>query len=540
MGNTFCETCNEILKDENFLGENDSSKKNNPPITNIKNPFFFKNSSNLSLLDHQTNTESLNYNRNKNEKNMNSLNYPLTAEIEQKLIRNGKMSTFNIYKNSSIKNPNKNNANFTNSYYNNYSNKNISEDSKFDENFNININKNFNTLNKTANENYHNHFNNNSKDDNDNDNNANNSIRNINFINNDNNAAASNINININSNFSKENEEKEKENEEEKESLENISARKITNLFRKFYYAKKLSRSKLYIDLSEIPSSEYIIGLNSDKLDIDLAPENKCIYLGTKFKNKKDGLGLELFNNSKAKYFGIFNNGERINAGVFDINNDLKNYTYKGQIKGIYASGYGWFVDRKELKEYEGMWDRSMKNGFGIEKYSDNSEYRGCFLNGKKEGIGIYKWKDNSYYEGEWKENKLSGYGIYQFNDGSIYKGQWKRSKFHGFGIFTDPGIKKYFGFFEKDKRCGFGIEIWMKIEKAFIGFWRDNDIDGFGKFIVNDKIRYGVWKEGILVEQFHNKEYFYKKIQEEQIDFLNFFQIDEYNTILDLIDENL
>ena len=249
---------------------------------------------------------------------------------------------------------------------------------------------------------------------------------------------------------------------------------------------------------------------------------------------------MELFNNSNAKYFGIFNNGKRTSAGIFNINNSLKNYTYCGEIKGLYAFGYGWLIDKKESKEYEGMWENSMKNGFGIEKYSDNSVYKGNFLNGKKEGIGFYKWEDKSSYEGEWEQNKLNGFGIYKFNDGSEYKGEWKRSAFHGFGEFTHPGIKTYYGFFQKDKRFGFGIEIWFKIQKAFIGFWKNNNADGFGKLIVNDKKRYGIWKDGKLVEKFHKKKEFYKKIKEKKLGFLNYFQLDDYKAFLNLINEDI
>ena len=324
-----------------------------------------------------------------------------------------------------------------------------------------------------------------------------------------------------------------------KENLKDISARKITNLFRKFIKIKRESRQKLFKDISSIPLSEYNPSLNNQKLDINLAPESICIYLGTKFNNQKDGLGLELFNNSKAKYFGIFNNGKRQDIGIFSINNNSQEYKYYGQIQGIYAKGYGWYIDKKALKKYEGLWDNSMKNGYGIEKYNDNSEYRGEFLNGKKHGIGYYKWSDNSLYEGEWKENKYDGFGIYKFGDGSIYEGEWKRARFHGYGEFTLPGIKKYIGFFKKDKRSGFGIQIWYQDQKTFIGFWENNNTNGYGKLIVNDKKRYGIYKEGKLIKKFNNRKEFEKKIKEEYKNYLSFFKLNDYNAVLNLIDQN-
>ena len=347
-------------------------------------------------------------------------------------------------------------------------------------------------------------------------------------------------------NTNKKSDENEDENEKElkkendiengiknnNENIKDISARKITKLFRKFISLKRISQQKLYKDITYIPSSEYIIGLDNNQLDVNLAPEDKCIYLGTKFQDKKDGLGLELFNTTKAKYFGIFSNGRRTSAGKFTIKNKDKEYIYKGYVFGLYAYGYGRLIDKKEKKEYEGMWERSMKNGYGIEKYSDKSIYKGCFKNGKKDGIGFYQWKDNSSYEGEWKENKLNGFGIYKFSDGSYYKGEWKRSRFHGYGEFIYPGLKKYIGFFQKDKRFGFGIEIWLKEQKTFIGFWKNNNIDGYGKLIVNDKKRYGIYQQGKIIEKFKKKD-FLAKIKKEHKNYLNLFKFDDYESVI-------
>ena len=440
MGTQFCQGCNQVCGDGASLGENNLAHEQNPPITNIKNPFFFNNKTSASMNEPKNNNESFinnnNNNNNKNDSFITSINSRLPAEEEQKMSK--------VYS----KNNNINNNNYNNTYTNMFT------------------------------------------------------------------------------------------NEIDKEKIEDISAKKITNLFRKFLNAKKIAHQTLIKELSEIPSSEYIIGLDNEKLNLNLAPEETCIYLGNKFNDKKDGLGLEIFNNSNAKYFGIFRNGKRINIGRFSIYNNLKEYNYEGFIQGIYAWGYGWMSDKKSLKYYEGMWENSMKSGYGIEKYGDNSEYRGCFLNGKRDGIGYYKWnEDNSSYEGEWKENKLNGYGIYKFRDGSVYKGQWKKSKLHGFGIFKYPGIKQYYGYFQRDKRAGFGIGVWLKEQKAFIGFWNDNNINGYGKFILNDKIKYGLWNGGKSIQKFKKKE-FYRKIKEEKIGFLKYFQLDDYNDILNVINK--
>ena len=320
------------------------------------------------------------------------------------------------------------------------------------------------------------------------------------------------------------------------EIKKNTSSRKITNLFRKLKKLKDNAHQILCKEYSTIPSSEYILDLNSEELDVNLAPEINCLYLGTKFNDKKDGLGLEMFGDTKSKYFGIFRNGKRVDAGQFVINNEQKEYYYYGQVNGIYAWGYGWFADGKNLTSYEGMWKNSMKNGYGIEIYKDKSEYRGTFLNGKKDGIGTYRWLDNSRYEGEWKENKLNGYGIYTFKDGSVYKGEFKGNRMCGLGEFSFPGIKTYIGFFHRDCRTGFGILVWHKENKAFIGFWKNNQENGIGKYIYNNKIRYGIWKDGVIVERINTKMDFNRRLNNEEKAYLTYLRIEEYDVIANLI----
>lgn len=321
------------------------------------------------------------------------------------------------------------------------------------------------------------------------------------------------------------------EKERLKEIKKNIYSRKITNLLRKNKELLINAHQKLCKEYTTISSSEFILDLNKEDLDVNLAPEINCLYLGTKYNNDKDGLGLEIFEESKSKYFGIFKGGRRFQVGKFTINNENQDYSYYGQIKGIYASGYGWFEDRKNVKSYEGMWENSMKNGEGIEYYQDQSEYCGTFLNGKKNGIGYYKWPDGSSYEGNWKENKLDGYGIYTFKDGSIYKGEWKGNRMNGIGEFTSPGEKTYIGYFERDIRNGFGMVIWHKVKKGFIGFWKDNHQDGLGKFIVNNKIRYGFWKEGEIIEKIKSKNEFDQRLYNGEQHYSAFFQIEDYDT---------
>ena len=306
----------------------------------------------------------------------------------------------------------------------------------------------------------------------------------------------------------------------------------IIKSFKKLKMLKIEAHKQFYSEYSTIPSYEFLSNISEEDLDVNLAPNNNCIYLGQKFNSKKDGQGLEFFSENNAKYFGYFRNGKRVDMGVFTINNNDKIYQYFGEIKGIYANNFGIYINGLNSNKYEGDWKNSYKEGYGIEYYKDNSYYKGEFFKGKKNGIGYYLWNDGSYYEGEWNENKLDGYGIYKFKDGSYYKGEWKHNRMSELGEFTYPGEKTYFGYFVKDMKEGFGILIWYKEKKAFIGFWKNNRQSGIGKFIMNDKIKLGIWDNGKMVEKIKHRKDFYSKLKSDQKIFLPYFKIEDYRII--------
>jgi L1 cell adhesion molecule like protein len=297
---------------------------------------------------------------------------------------------------------------------------------------------------------------------------------------------------------------------------------------------KTIAHQTLYTEYATINDIYYYQNNIINELDVNLAPDKNYLYVGTKYNYTKDGLGLELYSNSKAKYFGRFINDQRVSLGRFIINNKNYSYYYYGEIKGLYACGFGWHENYKESTYYEGMWNNSKKEGYGIEKYNkDNSVYQGCFSNGKKDGIGYYVWSDNSSYMGEWSRGTLEGYGIYHFQDGSIYTGLWKNNKMNGLGEFTFPELKTYFGFFERDKRSGFGVLIWYKENKVFIGFWADNKQNGLGKFINNNKRIYGLWENGTIKEKIKDEESFFNRLNYEEKKYQYLFKFNSYNDIL-------
>ena len=270
---------------------------------------------------------------------------------------------------------------------------------------------------------------------------------------------------------------------------------------------------------------------NLEDLDINLIPEKKHIFIGLKKNNLKQGLGLEIFKTTNAFFFGQFINGKRSGLGKYVINNQNHNYKYEGEIDGPYVRGYGCFLNNEILMKYEGEWKNSLKDGIGIESYKKNY-YQGEFVNGKRNGIGEYYWEKDVFYSGEWKDNLINGEGIYYFSKDAWYEGSFKNNKMEGFGILNVKNSKIYVGFYKDDFKDGFGIKIWDNDKKAYVGFWKNNKQEGFGKFFKKDKIKYAIYKDGIIVNEINDNENINKIYSDINKYFSLLFELRNYNEV--------
>jgi hypothetical protein len=115
---------------------------------------------------------------------------------------------------------------------------------------------------------------------------------------------------------------------------------------------------------------------------------------------------------------------------------------------------------------------------------------------------------------GEWKQNQLNGYGEIRWKDG-----------------------KKYIGFFLNNEKDGFGVQILPNPVRSYVGFWKGNKQHGIG-FVINDKLhKFGLWEDGNRVKWYQNHhearrniskehEFFFKKYmkhsREDAMEFLS------------------
>jgi len=205
-----------------------------------------------------------------------------------------------------------------------------------------------------------------------------------------------------------------------------------------------------------------------------------------------------------------------------------------GEYKDYIPNGFGIYRNYLTNLQLTGIFMNNKFSDIGIEESGEGGYiYNGEFLNNKKEGNGIMVWKDGQKYWGEFKNNQMNGYGIIEYPGKIFYQGEVRNGRMEGFGEFFWKRNKKYIGYYKNDQRNGFGIYIFkgeeflknpLKSEtiseiscinglSAYIGFWKDGNMDGFGMKINSKEIKYGIWENGIKKKWFENrngvKQYF-------------------------------
>jgi hypothetical protein len=251
----------------------------------------------------------------------------------------------------------------------------------------------------------------------------------------------------------------------------------------------------------------------------------------------KEGFGKFIFNDG-TEFCGIFHNNILQNYGKYTnmdqrdkankeiiITNNFNYEEFIGEYKDYILDGFGVYKNYITNLKITGIFKDNNICGIGIEDSAEGGYvYRGEFVNNQKEGYGTIEWKDGAKYQGEFKENQINGYGIIEYPDDKFYQGEVKNGKMEGFGEFFWKDEKKYIGNYRNDKRNGFGIFIFKENEQqnnlirnskiyktnslldnlsAYLGFWKNGSMDGFGMIVTKDEIKYGLWENGIKRKNF-------------------------------------
>jgi hypothetical protein len=68
----------------------------------------------------------------------------------------------------------------------------------------------------------------------------------------------------------------------------------------------------------------------------------------------------------------------------------------------------------------------------------NGAKYEGEWLKGAdvRDGRGIQIWSDGSRYDGYWRNNRANGRGRLIHADGDLYEGDWIEDKADGYGKY--------------------------------------------------------------------------------------------------------
>lgn len=244
----------------------------------------------------------------------------------------------------------------------------------------------------------------------------------------------------------------------------------------------------------------------------------------------KEGFGKFIFNDG-TEFCGIFRNNILQNYGKYTnidqkdltnkeiiITNNLNYEEYIGEYKDYAPDGFGLYKNFITNLKITGFFKDNNICGIGIEDSTEGGYvYSGEFVNNQKEGYGTIEWKDGAKYQGEFKENQINGYGMIQYPDDKFYQGEVRNGRMDGFGEFFWKDERKYIGHYKNDRRNGFGVFIFKVDEpqknrntnsfkkntlinsfSAYLGFWNNGNMDGFGMKVTKEEVKYGLWENGI------------------------------------------
>ena len=150
--------------------------------------------------------------------------------------------------------------------------------------------------------------------------------------------------------------------------------------------------------------------------------EKKISYEGEWLNNRKDGIGIELYQDG-SKYMGEHKNGMRQGLGTYNWSDGSM---YEGEWKLNLMDGYGIYKFKDGII-CSGFWASNKMNGFGKYIFPGVKCYIGFFKQDYKNGLGLIFWfKERKAFIGYWKDNKQDGLGKF-INEDRIRYGNWKQ-----------------------------------------------------------------------------------------------------------------
>ena len=194
--------------------------------------------------------------------------------------------------------------------------------------------------------------------------------------------------------------------------------------------------------------------------------KHRNLYCGYFAKDKFAGPGIYVYHDADADevcyYFGYWVDDQIVGKGII---HHLSGFVYRGEMK------------------------ESVQEGYGEERWPDNSTYKGDFKKGYKWGHGELVWSDKARYIGEFKEGAFDGVGEFFWEEGNKYSGQWKNGLMDDTGKFTWADCTIYDGGYLLGKKHGKGVLHWPNGTR-WEGIWNNGKKSGDGKFFNEENIQ--------------------------------------------------
>ena len=144
----------------------------------------------------------------------------------------------------------------------------------------------------------------------------------------------------------------------------------------------------------------------------------KILYIGEFIRGQKSGSGEE--NSIEGKYVGTFYKDKKDGKGkmIYNISGDI----YEGEYKNDLFNGNGHYIWKSTGQEYKGEYQNGLMHGKGLLEWSEGEFYRGNFVYGKKEGEGELHMGNGRSFIGPFVNGRPNGIGI--FDNGIDFKGE--------------------------------------------------------------------------------------------------------------------
>ena len=251
---------------------------------------------------------------------------------------------------------------------------------------------------------------------------------------------------------------------------------------------------------------------------------HELIFEGNYLKGKKNGKGIEYYENGIKKTEGEYLNGKIIQGIVYDEKGNELFKIKNGNIIELYDNDIikfkGEYLNNKRFNgkgyDYNGNEIYEIKNGNGyIKEYYPNGSllFEGNYLRGLKNGEGKEYLHDKLKFGGNYRNGMRNGYGKEYFDNLKIqFEGEYINGKRWNGKVYDFNGNEEFELMFGEIKQK---YDI-IKIENYNIIFWLDSNykhvcisgtINGSFKNIDNRMFKEYNYGELIFEGEFINKE---------------------------------